>query len=30
MDLLTITCRPVGELVPDPLNARTHSKRQVE
>jgi hypothetical protein len=27
---LSITYRPVGELVPDPRNARTHSKRQIE
>jgi DNA modification methylase len=30
MDPLTVTYRPVGELVPDPHNARTHSKRQIE
>jgi len=29
-DPLTVTYRPVGELVPDPRNARTHSNRQVE
>jgi len=28
--LLSVTYRPVGELVPDPRNARTHSKRQIE
>src|SRR5436190_1347669 len=27
---LTITYRPISELVPDPRNARTHSKRQIE
>ena len=29
-DSLTITYRPVGELLPDPRNARTHSKKQIE
>ena len=28
--VLQVVYRPVGELVPDPRNARTHSKRQVE
>lgn len=27
---LSVTYRPVGELVPDPRNARTHPKRQIE
>ena len=27
---LTVTYRPVGDLVPDPRNARTHSKKQIE
>ena len=27
---LVVRYRPVGELIPDPRNARTHSKRQVE
>ena len=27
---LTITYRPIGELIPDPRNARTHPKRQIE
>ncbi len=26
---LTVTYRPVGDLVPDPRNARTHSKKQI-
>src|SRR5258708_7695530 len=27
---LTVTYRPVGELIPDPRNARTHPKRQID
>src|SRR5712664_4308498 len=27
---LVVTYRPVGELIPDPRNARTHPKRQIE
>jgi ParB-like nuclease domain len=27
---LALTYRPVGDLIPDPRNARTHSKRQIE
>lgn len=27
---LTVVYRPVGALLPDPRNARTHSKRQIE
>ena len=27
---LTITYRPVGDLIPDPRNARTHPKRQID
>jgi hypothetical protein len=27
---LVVTYRPVGELIPDPRNARTHSKRQID
>jgi DNA modification methylase len=27
---LSVTYRPIGELVPDPRNARTHPKRQIE
>ena len=27
---LTVTYRAVGDLIPDPRNARTHSKRQIE
>ena len=27
---LTVDYRPIGALVPDPRNARTHSKRQIE
>src|SRR5215213_8898346 len=27
---LTVVYRPVGDLKPDPRNARTHSKRQIE
>ncbi|SHK57478.1 ParB-like nuclease domain-containing protein [Shimia gijangensis] len=27
---LTITYRPVEDLTPDPRNARTHPKRQIE
>jgi ParB-like chromosome segregation protein Spo0J len=27
---LAITYRPVGDLIPDPRNARTHSKRQID
>lgn len=27
---LTVNYRPIDSLVPDPRNARTHSKRQVE
>jgi hypothetical protein len=27
---LAITYRPVGNLVPDPRNARTHPKRQID
>ena len=27
---LSISYRPVGELIPDPRNARTHPKRQIE
>ena len=26
---LTVTYRPLGELIPDPRNARTHPKRWV-
>src|SRR5690606_33799145 len=29
-DDLRLTYRPVSELIPDPRNARTHSKRQIE
>src|SRR5947209_15469185 len=28
--MLTVVYRPVGSLVPDPRNARTHPRRQVE
>jgi ParB-like chromosome segregation protein Spo0J len=27
---LSVTYRPIGELLPDPRNARTHPKRQIE
>jgi ParB-like nuclease domain len=27
---LAITYRPLGELIPDPRNARTHPKRQLD
>ena len=27
---LSVTYRPVGDLIPDPRNARTHPKRQIE
>src|SRR6266478_8773777 len=27
---LVVTYRPVGELIPDPRNARTHPKRQID
>ena len=27
---LSVTYRPIGELIPDPRNARTHPKRQIE
>src|SRR5258705_11335965 len=27
---LVVTYRPVGELIPDPSNARTHPKRQID
>lgn len=27
---LTVTYRPLGDLIPDPRNARTHPKRQIE
>ncbi len=27
---LTVTYRAIGDLIPDPRNARTHSKRQIE
>ena len=27
---LAVTYRPVGDLIPDPRNARTHSKRQID
>jgi hypothetical protein len=27
---LALTYRPVGDLIPDPRNARTHPKRQIE
>src|SRR6516164_11585318 len=27
---LAVTYRPVGELIPDPRNARTHPKRQID
>jgi DNA modification methylase len=27
---LTVTYRPVGDLIPDPRNARTHPKRQID
>jgi ParB-like nuclease domain len=27
---LAVTYRPVGDLIPDPRNARTHPKRQIE
>ena len=27
---LTVVYRPIGHLVPDPRNARTHPKRQIE
>src|SRR5258708_5973387 len=27
---LNVTYRPVGELIPDPRNARTHPKRQID
>ena len=27
---LAVTYRAVGDLIPDPRNARTHSKRQIE
>jgi ParB-like chromosome segregation protein Spo0J len=27
---LTVTYRPLGDLIPDPRNARTHSKRQID
>src|SRR3954465_8419905 len=27
---LTVTYRPIGALIPDPRNARTHPKRQIE
>ena len=27
---LAVTYRPVGELIPDPCNARTHPKRQID
>ena len=27
---LTVTYRPLGELIPDPRNARTHPKRQID
>ena len=30
LDRLAITYRPVSDLVPDPRNARTHPKRQIE
>jgi DNA modification methylase len=29
-DRLTVTYRPVSDLIPDPRNARTHPKRQIE
>ncbi len=29
-DSLTVTYRPVGDLQPDPRNARTHSRKQIE
>jgi hypothetical protein len=28
--LLTLSYRPLGDLIPDPRNARTHPKRQIE
>ena len=27
---LSVTYRPTGDLIPDPRNARTHSKRQID
>ena len=27
---LTVTYRPLGDLIPDPRNARTHPKRQID
>src|SRR5258707_15674898 len=27
---LVVTYRPVGDLIPDPRNARTHPKRQID
>jgi hypothetical protein len=27
---LSVTYRPIDELIPDPRNARTHPKRQIE
>jgi len=27
---LAVTYRPVGDLIPDPRNARTHPKRQID
>jgi hypothetical protein len=27
---LSVIYRPIGELIPDPRNARTHPKRQIE
>ena len=27
---LVVTYRPVGDLIPDPRNARTHRKRQID